>query len=64
MKLRVDVRYLRDDGWEEVGLVDYPAGVKPKTPTLFLSALCRTRKDRKWFERTVTALTRKKKPKS
>lgn len=56
--LRIDVRYMKPDHYEEVGLVDYPKGVKPTTPTLFVGAYCKTLADKEWFEKTVAELVR------
>lgn len=56
--LRIDVRYMKPDHYEEVGLVDYPKGAKPTTPTLFVGAYCKTLADKEWFEKSVADLVR------
>lgn len=56
--LRIDVRYMKPEHYEEVGLVDYPKGAKPTTPTLFVGAYCKTLDDKEWFEKTVAELVR------
>lgn len=56
--LRIDVRYMKPDHYEEVGLVDYPKGAKETTPTIFVGAYCKTLADKEWFEKTVAAIVR------
>lgn len=56
--LRIDVRYMKPEHYEEVGLVDYPKGAKPTTPTLFVGAYCKTLADKEWFEKTVAEIVR------
>lgn len=56
MGLRIDVTYIKPNGYREFGLVDYPPGSKPTTPTLFIGAYCKTKADERWLEGTVDAI--------
>lgn len=56
--LRIDVTYIKPDGYREYGLVDYPPGTEPTSPTLFIGAYCKTEADARWLQDTVDAIVR------
>ena len=62
-KLRVDVFFVKPaEGrleYVEYGLVDYPPGAKPTTPTLFIGAYCKTKADKCWLARTVKTIVQR-----
>lgn|GEM_PF-4637130 len=59
--LRVDVTYLKPNGYHEFGLVDYPPDSEPTTPTLFIGAYCKTADDVRWLKAAVDAIVRRSK---
>jgi hypothetical protein len=59
---RIDVTYSRPNGYQEYGLVDYPSGAEPTTPTLFVGAYCKTKADERWLKDAVDAIVSQSRP--
>jgi hypothetical protein len=57
MTWRIDVTYIKPNGYREYGLVDYPPGAEPTTPTIFIGAYCRTEADEQLLKRAVALFT-------
>lgn len=61
---RKDVTYLKPapKGFVSspgIGIVNYPRGTQPDTPTIFIGALCADRKDEVFFEKVAREIVRR-----
>jgi hypothetical protein len=54
----IDATYIKPNGYREYGLVDYPPGAEPTTPTLFIGAYCKTERDERLLKMAVALFTK------